>query len=148
MKIDYSKFNFSLEECTHMKQETDILFEKNPSHIPILIMVKSNVLKMDKQKFLVSNDICCTDFITNTLKKKLINLSQDDTIIIQTVKLFPEETENTKKSESTEIKINSQSMKEIYDEHKDTETNLLIFKISRNTTFKYLKGSAKYWLGY
>jgi len=148
MKIDYSKFNFSLEESKHMLQETNILSEKNPTHIPILIMVKSSVLKMDKQKFLVSNDIIFSDFITNTLKKKLVNLSQDDTITIQTVKLFPEETENAKKSESTEIKINSQSMKEIYDEHKDTETNLLILKISRNTTFKYLKGSAKYWLGY
>jgi hypothetical protein len=144
MKIDYSKYNYSREECDHMKKETEILQEKNSKHVPVLIMIKSNVLKMEKQKFLVSNDIIFSDFITNTLKKKLIGLYENDTLTIYTVKLEPE----ASKSESKEIAVNSSLMKDIYEEYKDIHTNLLIFKISRNTTYKYLKSSLKYWSGY
>ena len=141
MKIDYSKFNFTQDECEHMKKETDILREKNSDHIPILIMVKSSVLTMQKQKFLVSNDITFSDFITNTLKKKLIGLHTDDTLTIHTIKLDGD-------NKSSEITVNSELIKDIYEEFKDPCTNLLILKISRMTTFKYLKSSLKYWSGY
>jgi hypothetical protein len=127
-----------------MLHETELLQEKNSNHVPVLIMIKSNVLKMEKQKFLVSNDIVFSDFITNTLKKKLIGLSENDTLTLCTVKLDPE----GQKSESKEIVVNSSLMKNIYNEHKDPFTNLLIFKVSRNTTYKFLKGSLKYWAGY
>lgn len=144
MKIDYSKFNFSREECEHMNKETQLLQEKNSNHVPVLIMIKSNVLKMEKQKFLVSNDICYADFVTNTLKKKLIGLNENDTLTLCTVKLDPE----GQKSESKEIAVNSSLIKDIYNEYKDIHTNLLILKVSRNTTYKYLKSSVKYWSGY
>jgi len=144
MRIDYSKFNFSREECEHMNRETQLLQEKNSKHVPILIMIKSNVLKMEKQKFLVSSDIILSDFITNTLKKKLIGLNQNDTLTLCTVKLDPE----GQKSESKEITVNSSLIKDIYEEYKDTNTNLLIFKVSRNTSYKYLKSSLKYLAGY
>jgi hypothetical protein len=144
MKIDYSKYNYSRDECEHMNKETQLLQEKNSNHVPVLIMIKSSVLKMEKQKFLVSNDIIFSDFITNTLKKKLIGLNENDTLTLCTVKLDPE----GQKSESKEIAVNSSLMKDIYEEYKDIHTNLLIFKVSRNTTYKYLKGSLKYWAGY
>lgn len=145
MKIDLSKVNFNKDECEYMKKETEILQEKNPNHIPILIMIKSNVLKIDKQKFLVSNNIVFSDFITNTLKKKLIGLHTDDNLDIYTVKL---NSESNQKIESTKINVNSLSIKDIYNEFKDESTNLLILKVSRTTTYKYVKGSVKYWLGY
>lgn len=145
MKIDLSKANFNKDECEYMKKETEILQEKNPNHIPILIMIKSNVLKIDKQKFLVSNNIVFSDFITNTLKKKLIGLHTDDSLDIYTIKL---NSESNQKIESTKINVNSLSIKDIYNEFKDESTNLLILKVSRTTTYKYVKGSVKYWLGY
>ena len=90
MKIDYSKYNYTHDECEHMKKETQLLQEKNSNHVPLLIIIKSSVLKMEKQKFLVSNDIIFSDFITNTLRKKLIGLNQNDTITLCTVKFDPE----------------------------------------------------------
>lgn len=144
MEINYNKDFFSVEEANHILQETQHLQEKNPNHIPILIMVKSNLLKIEKRKFLVSKDIVFSNFITNTLRKKLIGLNENDVLTIQTVKLNPE----NNKSESTELKPNSKTMKYIFEEYKDSSTNILIFKVSRNTTYKYIKNSLKYYAGY
>lgn len=144
MKIDYSKYNFTREECDHMLEEFKHLQEEHPKHVPVLIMSKSAILKMKKHKLLVNDEIIFSEFITNTLKKKLIGLNQDDILSIFTVKLDPD----GQQPESTKISINSSSMRQIYDEYKDDSTNLLILKVSRNTTYKYLKQYAKYWLGY
>jgi hypothetical protein len=141
MKIDYSKSEFTQDERRYMFSEAQRLQETNPNHIPVLIQVDSNVLKMEKQKFLVSNDINFNDFINNTLKKKLINLYSNDIVVLHVVKFS-----GSKKI--IEIKPHPRTMREIYDEYKDPETNLLIFKVSRMTTYKYLKTSVTYWMGY
>jgi len=138
MKIDYSKSEFTSDECKYMFNETKRLQETNPNHIPVLIQIDSNVLKMDKQKFLVSNTIYFNDFVNNTLKKKIINLYNNDVLIIHIVKFSG----NNKKL--IEIKSQPKIIQEIYDEHKDPETNLLIFKISRMTTYKWAKGYINY----
>jgi|688.fasta_scaffold576208_2 hypothetical protein len=141
MKIDYSKSAFTQDERRYMFNETQRLQETNPNYIPVLIQLDSNVLKIEKQKFLVSNDINFNDFITNTLKKKLINLYSNDILVSHTVNF-------SGPNKFTYIKPHSNSMREVYDQHKDPETNLLIFKVSRMTTYKYLKTSAAYWMGY
>jgi hypothetical protein len=141
MKIDYSKSEFTQDERRYMLSEAQRLQETNPNHIPILIQLDSNVLKMEKQKFLVSNDINFNDFVTNTLKKKLINLYSNDVLVLHVVNF-------SGPKKFIDIKPHSKSMREVYDEHKDQETNLLIFKVSRMTTYKYLKTSVTYWMGY
>lgn len=133
--------NYSDQECKNMRHETDILKEKNPNHVPVLIILKSNILKIDKQKFLISNDILFSEFINNTLRNKLINLNNNDTIVIQTVSLYPD---NHIKYKINDISVNSNTIKYIYDNFKDNTTNLLILQISRFTNFKYLKNSLKY----
>lgn len=141
MKIDYSKSEFTHDERKYMFSEAERLRETNPNHAPVLIQLDSNVLKMEKQKFLVSNDINFNDFINNTLKKKLINLYSNDILVIHIVKLS-----GTQKT--IEIKPQPKSMREIYNEHKDPETNLLIFKVSRMTTYKWARGYVNYAIGY
>jgi hypothetical protein len=141
MKIDYSKAEFSPDERKYMFSEAERLQETNPNHIPVLIQLDSNILKMEKQKFLISNDINFNDFINNTLKKKLINLYSNDVLVIHVVKFS-----GTPKF--TEIKPQPKTMREIYNEHKDPETNLLILKVSRMTTYKWAKGYVNYFLGY
>ena len=143
MKIDYTKFDFSSDERKHMKDETNILDENKKDHIPVLIQLKSKVLKTEKQKFLVANDINFNDFIQNTLKKRLINLNEDDSLKIQIVQ-YNSDSEQI----ILEIEPNSKLLKEIYNEYKDNETNFLIFRISRNTTFKVIKRYARYLTGY
>jgi hypothetical protein len=137
MKIDYSKSEFTQDERKYMFNETKRLQETNPSHIPVLIQLDSNVLKMEKQKFLVSNTINFNDFVNNTLKKKLINLYNNDVLVIHIVKF-------SGGKKLLEIKSQPKSMQEIYEEHKDPETNLLVFKVSRMTTYKWAKGYINY----
>jgi hypothetical protein len=137
MKIDYSKSDFTQDERKYMFNETNRLKETNPTHIPVLIQLDSNVLKMEKQKFLVSNTINFNDFVNNTLKKKLINLYNNDVLVIHIIKF-------AEGKKPIEIKPQSKSMQEIYEEHKDPETNLLIFKVSRMTTYKWAKGYINY----
>lgn len=141
MKIDYSKSEFTQDERRYMFSEAQRLQETNPNHIPVLIQLDSNVLKMEKQKFLVSNDINFNDFVNNTLKKKLINLYSNDVLVLHVVNF-------SGPKKFTEIKPHARTMREIYDEHKDPETNLLIFKVSRMTTYKWAKGYLNYYLGY
>ena len=141
MKIDYSKSEFTPDERKYMFSEAERLQETNPNHIPVLIQLDSNVLKMEKQKFLISNDINFNDFINNTLKKKLINLYSNDVLVIHVVKF-------SGNPKFTEIKPQPKTMREIYNEHKDPETNLLILKVSRMTTYKWAKGYVNYLLGY
>lgn len=148
MKIDYGKSTFTLDECKHMLNETNILREKNPNHTPVLIQLKSNVLKMDKQKFLISNDINFNDFINNTLKKKLIHLSSTDVLTLFTVQFGKDDLEHCETPTVTEITPNSKTIKDIYNDFKDPLTNLLILKISRQTTYKTVKGYMKYLSGY
>jgi hypothetical protein len=141
MKIDYSKAEFSPDERKYMFSEAERLQETNPNHIPVLIQLDSNVLKMEKQKFLISNDINFNDFINNTLKKKLINLYSNDVLVIHVVKFAGS-------PQFAEIKPQPKTMREIYNENKDPETNLLILKVSRMTTYKWAKGYVNYFMGY
>lgn len=143
MKIDYKKKEYNKEEIRIMNSEAEYLKERNPNHIPILIQIDSNVLNIDKQKFLVSESISFMDFINNSLRKKLINLYNNDVLVVNSIK-FSGPIQNR----IVEIKNNSKSMMEIYDEHKDTETNLLILRLNRNTTYKYIKSYVKYFSGF
>ena len=141
MKIDYSKSEFTQDERKYMFSEAERLQETNPNHIPVLIQLDSNVLKMEKQKFLVSNDINFNDFVNNTLKKKLINLYSNDVLVIHIVNF-------SGPNKLVEIKPQPKSMREIYLQYKDPETNLLIFKVSRMTTYKWARGYVNYFTGY
>lgn len=141
MKIDYNNLEFTQDEINYMLKETDRLYETNPNHIPVLIQLDSNVLKMDKQKFLISNNINFNDFINHTLKKKLINLYSNDIIIINVVK-------NSDSPKLQEIIASPKQLKEIYEEYKDNATNLLILRISRKTTYKLIRGYLGYLTGY
>jgi hypothetical protein len=143
MKIDYSKTEFTQDERRYMNNEVNRLKEINPKHIPVLIQLKSNILKMEKQKFLVSHDINFNDFVNNTLKKKLINLYKTDLLVLQVVNF-----DSKGNVKYIDIKPCSVEMSEIYDKYKDLETSLLIFKVSRMTTYKWVKGCINYVLGY
>jgi len=138
MKIDYSKKEFTFEEKNQMKIETNTIINKHPNHIPILIRIDSNVLKIEKYKYLVIGDITVGDYL-NIIKKKLLNINKSDKLIIYVSKL-----------DGSKISIDSfsKTLNDFYNLHKDSESNLLIFSVSRQTTFKYIKNLAYYYIGY
>lgn len=144
MKIDYSKLDFTQEEKVHLDNERKLALGKNPNYIPIIVFIKSNVLKIDKHKFLVSEDMTVQDYF-NSLKKKLINLTPSDYLVYSITNL-------SKEGKERYIQIHPQkgciSLKQLYNQYKDPETKMLIITISRQTTYKWVKSIASYYLGY
>ena len=138
MRIDYSKSEFTQEERRYMRSEAERLRETNPNHIPVLIQIDSNILKMEKQKFLVSDEINVSDFINNTLKRRIINMYNNDVIVIKVL---------MSGGVYKEMKLCNKRMRELYDEYKDEETNVLILQVSRMTTYKWAKSYINYLLG-
>jgi hypothetical protein len=140
MKFDYDKKEFTQEEKDILLKESELLCEKYPNSIPVLIQLNSNVLKIDKHKFLIKDDVN-VNYYFDVLKTKLINFNSNDTLIISVSKF----NKNGKKV-STPVKSQSKLLKDFYLENKDPSTGMLIFTVSRQTTVKWVKGLVSYYL--
>lgn len=143
MKIDYSKNEFSSDEKEYLLNEAKVLNIKNPNFIPIIIQLDSNVLSIEKHKFLVPDNITYNNFINTILKKKLkCNnnfISNSEILLINVVN-------GNKLNSIKEPQL--KNIKDFYLENHDEETNLLILRVSRQTSYKYLKKSLLYFIGY
>lgn len=139
MKIDYNKKNFTEEEKKILLKEAGILCSEYPDKIPILVQISSKVIEIEKNKFLVSGDIN-VDYFFETLKKKITGLNPSDNLIISVTKLSDEN--GVKKL--TPVGKQTKLLKHFYQEQCDPETNMLIFTITRQTTYKFIKGMAGY----
>ena len=142
MKFNYNKKEFNQEEKEILLKESAALFEKYPNRIPLLIQLDSNVLKLEKYKFLVNDDIN-VNYYLDVLKTKLMHINSKDSLIISLTKFNKDGTRSL-----TRIKPQSKLLKEFYQENKDPSTGMLIFTVSRQTTAKWIKGLAGYYLGY
>ena len=142
MKFDYNKKEFTQEEKEILLKESKALLEKYPERIPLLVQLDSNVLKLEKHKFLVNDDININYYI-DVLKTKLIHINSNDSLTISLTKFNDDGTKTM-----TRIKPQSKLLKEFYQENKDPSTGMLIFTVSRQTTVKWVKGLASYYLGY
>jgi hypothetical protein len=138
MKFDYNKKNFTRDEQKILLKESEILTEKHPDRIPILIQIDSNILKMEKNKFLVANDVTVSYYF-DVLKRKL---SEKDTLIISVVKFNQDGTRELKK-----VKSQNTLLKDFFEEHKDASTGMLVLNISRSTTYKWARGVVTNFLG-
>lgn len=138
MKFDYNKKNFTREEQKTLLRESELLAEKHPERIPVLIQIDSNILKMEKNKFLVANDVT-VNYYFDVLKRKL---SEKDTLIISVVKFNQDGSRELKKVKSQNILL-----KDFFEEHKDTLTGMLVLNISRSTTYKWARGLVSNYLG-
>jgi hypothetical protein len=140
MIIDYNKLNFTQEEKEYLSKESKIAILKNPNHIPIIILIKSNILKIEKHKFLVPESMTIQEFL-NSLDKKLINKQNSDSIIYN-ITHFEKNSDKIIKSDKSKylpIKNTFKLLKQLYSESKDPEINMLIITISRHTIYKYIK---------
>lgn len=138
MKFDYNKKNFTRDEQKILLKESEILTENHPDRIPILIQIDSNILKMEKNKFLVANDVTVSYYF-DVLKRKL---SEQDTLIISVVKFNQDGTRELKK-----VKSQNTLLKDFFEEHKDASTGMLVLNISRSTTYKWARGVVTNFLG-
>ena len=141
-KFDYNKKEFSIEEKEILLKESEVLREKHPERIPILIQIDSNILKLEKHKFLVANDVSVSYYF-DLLKRKLTDLSPTDTLVISVAK-FNDDGPRT----LLQVKPQSKMLKEFFSEYKDPSIGMLVLAVSRRTTYKWLKSTIKYYTGY
>lgn len=137
MNIDYSKKNFTDDEKKTIKEHTNLIKTEHPNHIPILIQIDSNVLKLEKCKYLFSAESNVYNCLC-TIEKKL-NTSPNDSLIFTII--------NFSNNETVSINNNT-NIKTVYDKYKDKDTNMLVIRVSRQTTYKWVKSLASYYLGY
>lgn len=128
--IDYTKETFTEGEKAIIRGHIDIVREKYPDHVPILVRINSNVLRLHKRKFLVSGDVTCSKFLF-ILQKKLVNVQPNDTLQVLV---------NGKPIDTYDI-----SMFELYERERDTSINMLVVTVSRQTTFKWIRGLVSYY---
>lgn len=139
MKIDYNKKDFSSDEKRKILMETEKLKLEHPNHIPLLVKIDSKIISMEKYKYLFSEDLNANSCVT-ILTKKLLNLHPSDTLVMNIV--------NLNGNLSIPFESSSKLLKDLYNKYKDPETNMLIIKINRLTTYKWVKGLVSYYLGY
>jgi hypothetical protein len=136
--VDYNKKAFTDEEKEILLKESVVLRNEYPDKVSILIQVASDVLGIEKSKFLVSGDIN-VEYFFDSLKKKITGLSDLDTLVISVTTL----TGPSGRKVLRPVLDTTSLLKDFYEENMDPEINMLIFTISRQTTYKWLKGGVK-----
>ena len=114
--IDFSKSEFDLNEKRIIKKEVELIKEKYPRHIPILI--RSDKIKFTQHKYLVNEEVTVSQFMTIIKKKILLKAYESIYLFIN----------NTIPQGSTQL--NS-----LYRLHKDQEIDMLIITVCKENTF-------------
>lgn len=139
--MDYNKYTFDKEERSLLLTESELLLQKYPDRVPILVQIDSKILKINKHKFLVSDQVSLTHYV-DILKQKLVDLHPNDVLDISVVKYI----DNRKIA--IPVLMTDILLKEFYKENVDYSTKMLILTLSRKTTYKRIKNSIGYYLGY
>jgi|UniRef100_A0A6C0AN53 hypothetical protein len=114
--IDFSKSEFNLNEKRIVKKEVELIKEKYPKYIPILI--RSTKIKFTQHKYLVNEEVTVSQFMTIIKKKILLKA-------YEAIYLFINNT----------IPQGSSQLNSLYRLHKDSETDMLIITVCKENTF-------------
>lgn len=118
--IAYDKQHFTEEEIGRIKQEVEILLEKHPKFVPVVVRCEGKDLRLLKHKFLVNHDITIAMFMT-ILRKRLADcVKSEQGLFLLCNNIMPPAT---------------QLMSVMYAEHAHRETGLLIFTLCLENTF-------------
>jgi hypothetical protein len=120
IKIDYTKKEFTEEEKNIIRNEIEVVKQKYPNYIPIIVRVHDNKsIKLTKSKYLVGGEITLGQFLS-ILRKKITNIKSTESIYLLI--------NNTLVPITLPIFM-------IYNEKKDPETNMLYITICKENTF-------------
>jgi GABA(A) receptor-associated protein len=117
--IDFNKLNFTDEENTIIRKEVEVIKEKYPHYIPIIVRPNDNKIKLLKCKFLVGGDITIGQFLS-ILRKKMENLKSSEAIYLFINNSLPPTTS---------------FLSTIYAEGKDMNTGMLYITVCKENTF-------------
>lgn len=119
-RIDYSKKKFTTYEKMIMKNEVFSVNTTYPFHIPILVRVESDKIKLSKYKYLIGDEMNMGQFLYVIRQKMLVPLSSSDSLFA-----FINDT----------IPPNSVLFRQLYKDYKDSETDMLIITLCTENTF-------------
>ena len=118
--IDYTKKEFTEEEKCIIRNEIEVIKEKYPNYIPIVVRVHNDKsIKLTKFKFLVGGEITLGQFLS-ILRKKITNIKSTESIYLLI--------------NNTLIPI-TLTLSMIYKEKRDHETDMLYITICKENTF-------------
>lgn len=114
--VDFSKSEFNQDEKLIIKKEVELIKEKYPHHIPILI--RSNKIHFTQYKYLVNEEVTISEFMT--ILKKKIKLNSYEAIYLFINNTIPK---------------GSTSLNNLYKSYKDLEIDMLIISVCKENTF-------------
>jgi hypothetical protein len=117
--IDFNKLDFTDEENTIIRKEVEVIKEKYPNYIPIIVRPNDNKIKLLKSKFLVGGDITIGQFLC-ILRKKMENLKSSEAIYLFINNNLPT---------STSL------LSTVYAERQDKNTGMLYITVCKENTF-------------
>jgi hypothetical protein len=123
---DYKKLTFTDYEKNLMKKQSFIITNKYPDKVPILIRLQSKYLSTTKYKYLIPSDMIFKDVIKGISEK--IEDCNGVSLLFSISTLKDEKTNLTPKMYDIPLK-------ELYDQYKDTEIDVLILNVQRHTLY-------------
>jgi len=120
--IDYTKKEFTKEEKYVIQKEVDVIKQKYPTYIPIIVRPRDKNIRILKYKYLVGSDINVGQFL-NIIRNKITDIKSGESIFIFINNIVP---------------IQTMSLSSIYNLYKDEETGMLFITICRENTFGFL----------
>ena len=117
--IDFNKLIFTDEENTIIRKEVDVIKEKYPNYIPIVVRPNDNKIRLIKCKFLVGGDITIGQFLS-ILRRKMENLKSSEAIYLFINNNLPTATS---------------FLSTIYAENQDKNTGMLYITVCKENTF-------------
>ena len=120
--IDYTKAEFTKEEKYVIQKEVDVIKQKYPTYIPIIVRPRDKNIRILKYKYLVSSDINVGQFL-NIIRNKITDVKSGESIFIFINNIVP---------------VQTMSLSCIYNLHKDNDTGMLFVTICRENTFGFL----------
>lgn len=119
--IDFTKEVFNDQEKYVIKKEVELIKEKYPNYVPIIVRAKDKKLKLSKNKYLVGGEITIGQFMF-IVRKKIPSLRPEDGIYLFIDNIIP---------------LNSSSLKSIYESKRDLEMDMLFITLCKESTFGY-----------
>ena len=117
--IDFNKMEFTSQEKQVIKKEVELIRQKYPGYIPIVVRPKNKKMEISKKKFLVTGEITMGQFLF-IIRKKMPNIKASDGIYLFIDGSLPPV---------------SAPLSLIYNEKKDKDTDMLFVTACNENTF-------------
>jgi hypothetical protein len=118
-KIDFTKVEFTQKEKELVRKEVEVIKEKYPNYIPIIVRPKDRSIELVRYKFLVGAEVTIGQLLC-IIRKKIKNLQSSEALFLLVNNILVPSTH---------------SLSLVYKQQLDEETNMLFFTLCKESTF-------------